>query len=384
MEALLSRRTDRVVPRRNRTWIDCAGLALGLSVSSSAALAQDSFVAKTETYTDSDHTTVVRPSLSATKDLSSALGWNVRAGAAYSVDVITTASVDVVTQATVPEFEDRRQEAEGSLTYSGSEGLEVGASYTYSTEADYKSRAVSVRAARDFAGRSITLSGRVGVVQDDVLHILDTSFEESLDGVGYMVAVSRPLTPRLVWRGGYEGARFSGYMQSPYRAVRFGDGTARLERHPDERLRHSIFAGAAWHLGGSSAVQPQYTFYADDWGVESHEIDLQYLFEPTDGVILRTRYRLYLQSAADFYEERYIGLPETYRFWTVDKRLGRMIGHLAGIRVQYKLPGPRTGESFGRVGIDAKLDLIRNEYPEFQFLDHRTALVLQFGISTDY
>jgi Protein of unknown function (DUF3570) len=359
------------------------------------AWAQDGFIAKTETYTDSDNTTVVRPSVSVVKQL----GWNVQAGGAYSVDIITTGSVDVVTQATQPEFQDRRQETEGNLTYVGASGLKLGGSFAYSTEADYKSKATSFTFARDFFERSTTISGRLGYVHDDVLHVTDPSFDQDLDGFGYTASVALALTRRLVWRAGYEGASFTGYMQSPYRTVRFGDisvswddgvpvidgiTATRFESHPDDRLRHSFFTGGAWHLGKSSSIHPQYTFYFDDWGVSSHELDLQYLVEPLDALIVRVRYRLYLQSEADFYNERYVDAPANYDYWSADKRLGPIVGHLGGLRVQYKLPGPRQGEGFNRVGLDAKVDLIRNEYLEYLFLEHRTSLVLQFGISTEY
>ena len=359
------------------------------------ASAQDGLIAKTETYTDSDNTTVVRPSVSLIKQL----GWNVQVGGAYSVDIITTGSVDVVTQATQPEFQDRRQEMEGNATYLGAEGFKLGGSFAYSTEADYKSKAASFTFARDFFERSTTISGRLGLVHDDVLHVLDPSFDRDLDGFGYTASVARLLTRRLVWRAGYEGASFSGYMQSPYRTVRFGDisvrwegdvpviegiTATRFETHPDDRLRHSFFTGGAWHLGKSSSIQPQYTFYFDDWGVSSHELDLQYLIEPRDNLIIRARYRLYLQSEADFYSERYLDSPESYDYYTADKRLGSLVGHLGGLRVQYKLPGPRQAEAFDRVGLDAKVDLINNQYLEYLFLESRTALVLQFGISTEY
>ena len=99
---------------------------------------------------------------------------------------------------------------------------------------------------------------------------------------------------------------------------------------------------------------------------------------------MRVRYRLYLQGEADFYNERYVDAPANYDYWSADKRLGPIVDHLGGLRVQYKLPGPRQGEGFNRVGLDAKVDLIRNEYLEYLFLDHRTSLVLQFGISTEY
>src|SRR5271154_2536076 len=62
----------------------------------SLARADDSFTAKTQVYTDSDHTTVVSPLAAISRD-----AWKGGTlSASYVADVVSSASVDVITNAT--------------------------------------------------------------------------------------------------------------------------------------------------------------------------------------------------------------------------------------------------------------------------------------------
>lgn len=357
----------------------------------SSAEAQDQVVAKTEVYHDSDNTTVVRPSFRIVRDLGSA----VELGGAYSVDAITTASIDVMTQATAAEFSDRRKEVSVSLDRDLFD-TDYGASYTHSTESDYRSDAVAARFSRDLFDRRTTLSARLGYVRDTVLRILEPQFEEELTGWGYMAGVSQVVSPTIVLQASYEGAYLSGFQQSPYRFVRFGDfdfrfdgglpvfegviGTRR-EQHPDDRLRHTLSSKAAWYVGSETALQPSYQLYFDDWGIVSHEVSLYVLREFGSHVLGRAGYRYFRQGEADFYERQYVLAPSRYRYVSADKRLGPIEGHLLGLRFEYGIDTP--SDDLMRLGIDAKIDWNFNRYLDYLFLEDRSALVGQFGFFVD-
>lgn len=360
-----------------------------LFVAVSGASAQDQVVAKTEVYHDSDQTTVVRPSFKIVRNL----GSGIELGAAYSVDAITTASIDVMTQATASEFSDRRKEISVSLDRDGL-GMDFGASYTHSTESDYRSDALAANFSRDVFSGSTTLSGRLGYVRDTVFRILDPQFERELSGWGYTGGISQVISPTLVIQANYEGAYFSGFQQSPYRWVRFGDFdfrfdgglpvfegviATRRELHPEDRLRHAISSHAAWYLGNDFALQPAYQIYFDDWGITSHELSCHVLRDFGPHVMGRVGYRYFRQGAADFYERQYVDAPGSYQYFSVDKRLGPIEGHLLGMRFEYGTDGFQLVSSLVRVGFDAKVDWIFNRYLDYLFLDERSALVGQFG-----
>lgn len=375
---------------RSRLWRVGIVSILLVFASISGVAAQDQVVAKTEVYHDSDNTTVVRPSFRIVRNLGP-----VDLGAAYSVDAITTASIDVMTQATAAEFSDRRQEVSLSLDRNLF-GSKYGASYTHSTETDYRSDAIAAHFSRDLFERNTTLSGRIGYVRDSVFRILDPRFEEDLTGWGYMAGISQVVSPTLIVQASYEGAYLSGFQQSPYRFVRFGrfgfrfDGRlpvfegvtgTRREEHPEDRLRHTFSTKAAWYLGHEMALHPGYQFYFDDWGIVSHEASLQLLREFGSHVIGRVGYRYFRQGAADFYEGQYVLAPSRYKYVSADKRLGPVEGHLVGLRVEYGIDAPSA--DLVRLGVDAKIDWNFNRYLDYLFLEDRSALIGQFGFFVD-
>jgi len=365
-----------------------------VAVAPGSARAEDRFTAHVETYVDSDDTEVVRPSVSGAIGVTDEL----EVAGSYTVDVITTASIDVITNATAPAFSDRRDEAGLSATYRPLTGTEVGAGATWSDESDYRSLALALRGSQELLERNLTVSARAGLVMDEVTSVADARFADSLTGYGYAAGVQQILSPTLLIHGGYEGAYLSGYQQSPYRFVRFGDfefdmvdgapvfdgvTESRLERHPRRRLRHSLVAGAAWAMTRRTALQPRAQIYSDDWGVRAGELELLAFLEASERLTLRGRARAYLQSGADFYRERYLDVPDDLEHYTADKRLGPLHAYLAGIRAEYAVEGG-PDSPFQRIGLDGKVEVVFNRYLENVFLDTRTALIAQLGMLAEF
>ncbi len=48
---------------------------------------------------------------------------------------------------------------------------------------------------------------------------------------------------------------------------------------------------------------------------------------------LETGYRLYLQSGADFFQDKYTMDPANYTYYTSDKELGQQVGHLVHVEI---------------------------------------------------
>ena len=102
------------------------------------ARADDSFVAKTQIYTDSDHTTVVSPLAALSRD-----AWKGGTlSASYVADVVSSASIDVVSNATT-HMNDFRSEITAGLVQKLRNTTLSGA-YVYSVENDYQSHNVEL------------------------------------------------------------------------------------------------------------------------------------------------------------------------------------------------------------------------------------------------
>jgi hypothetical protein len=139
--------------------------------------------------------------------------------------------------------------------------------------------------------------------------------------------------------GGYSYSYIEGYQSQPSRKInvelQVPGGSAVYtfdERHPEERNRNTYFVRYQKHFRTETTLNTHFSVYHDDWGVESHSAEV-YLYQYlTPKFIVRGRYRLYSQGAADFYKEAYI---EEEDVMTADSRLRKFDYHLAGMKLLY-------------------------------------------------
>ncbi|NOU21782.1 MAG: DUF3570 domain-containing protein [Methyloglobulus sp.] len=110
--------------------------------------------------------------------------------------------------------------------------------------------------------------------------------------------------------------RSTGYLGNPYKGVYIfdvqptgtqfnqasGSSSAFLEIRPDERNQFN------WHLGYNHYIEPldaalhfNYHFAHDDWGIQAHTFETDWVQPFGSGWTVTPRIRYYSQSAADFY-----------------------------------------------------------------------------------
>lgn len=125
--------------------------------------------------------------------------------------------------------------------------------------------------------------------------------------------------------------RSTGYLSNPYKGVAIGfvnpedqdliqrpiDGQVirfytQYEKRPEVRNQ--------WQVGGryiqyieplDAALHFNYNFSADDWGIQSHTLDADWVQPLGDGWTVTPRVRYYSQDAADFYSP-YLVTPQAY------------------------------------------------------------------------
>ncbi len=107
-------------------------------------------------------------------------------------------------------------------------------------------------------------------------------------------------------------SRSSGYLNDPYKILSVIDSGTGLpvvgsgipflyhfESRPDSRTKHSLFAQVKRRIG-TDVLDAGYRFMTDDWGVDSHTLDLRYRWR-LRRVYLQPHVRYYTQTAAEFY-----------------------------------------------------------------------------------
>jgi hypothetical protein len=139
----------------------------------------------------------------------------------------------------------------------------------------------------------------------------------------------------------------SGFLETAYNAVVLetpgglpnpnlfngASGIEITEELPDTRLRAAIRPRARRWLSDRSAFEMGGRLYGDDWGVFAVAVEPRYIYEVVDDrLAMRLRYRYYVQTAADDFDESFLASDPTPEFRTQDSELGDLDSHTVGVR----------------------------------------------------
>ncbi|MGZ3425832.1 MAG: DUF3570 domain-containing protein [Polyangia bacterium] len=341
------------------------------------ASADDSFVAKTQIYTDSDHTTVVSPLAALSRD-----AWKGGTlSASYVADVVSSASIDVVSNATA-RMNDFRSEITAGLVQKLRNTTLTG-SYVYSIENDYQSHNVELGFAQDLFEKNSTLAFGATLSANDVYRTGDQSFHRKLTVAGLSASWTQVLNRATIAQLSYSFSYGSGYWASPYRFVRIETPDLAAiefkvpETEPNERFRHAAVIGLNRHVGSDSSLQGDYRFYADNWGILSHTIQLRYFVTWKD-VTLRLRERFYYQSGASFFRPHYTAAT-LQPFVTADRELSTFWSNVAGFKISWRLPWVHRA-----LELEAKVDYFHFGYVNFALLASRDGADIEAGLNVIY
>ena len=136
----------------------------------------------------------------------------------YYVDMVSSASIDVITTAS-PYTEERKQWSLGMDYLRGN--TTMSANYTVSEESDFDGETVSLSMSQDMFGDLTTLTLSYALGDDLVRKSGDPEFERPLDRQIYGVGVTQILTKNLISSLNVETITEEGYLNNPYRSVRF-------------------------------------------------------------------------------------------------------------------------------------------------------------------
>jgi len=339
-------------------------------LASAPVFAQTEATTRVQVYVDNNATQVVSPLARAAAQL----GDSTQISAGCVVDVVTSASVDVVTQASKTTIHDVRTEPWVDLSHSfGRTRLSGG--YVYSRERDYVSNGAGAGIEQQLWDNNTTLGLAYRLSLDDVGRAGDANFSRSLAVHSITASWSQVVTSRFLVQVGVEVGYGVGFFASPYRfvpvagAAGAGPTTWVPETDPDRKVRGAIVVSASRHVFSDSAVQGDYRFYDDDWGLRSHTVELRYVVNLTRNLEIRLRNRFYIQGKADFYQSSY---TQIMRYMTFDKELGTLWTDLAGVKLSWRVLS---------VELEAKVDAFRFRYLDFAPLASRSGANVGFGVS---
>lgn len=313
---------------------------------------------------DGDNATIQGPSILVRK----AVNENISVHANYYVDLVSSASIDV--QATASAYEEQRNEATVGVDYL-IDNTTMSLSMTGSDEGDYTARSLSFGISQVLFGDLTTISLSAGAGQDEVRRNNDDSFSDTLTRRRFAINVSQILTKDLIVGFSVESIADQGYLNNPYRSVRFADPTSdrgfsyQAEIYPRTRNSDALAVRAMYYLPWRASLRGEYRHFSDSWDITANNTELT-LIQPVDslaeGLTLELKLRSYSQTAANFYSDLF-PFRDAQTFLARDKELSQFTTRSIGVGASYEFKPPL--DSLDKSSVNLYWDYMQFRYSNF-------------------
>ncbi len=289
----------------------------------------------------------------------------------YYVDMVSSASIDVITTAS-PYTEERKQWSLGMDYLRGNTTMRV--NYISSEESDYDAETVSFSVSQDMFGDLTTLTLGYALGDDLVRRSDDPSFERNLDKQTYSIGVTQILTKKLISTLNFETVTDEGYLNNPYRSVRYADLGSALgysfepELYPNTRTSNALGLRARYYLPYRAAIEAEYRFFTDTWDIEGHTAALTYI-HPWGDFTFTGKFRYHTQTGAHFYSDLF-SRSEATNFRGRDKELSALQSYTFKLKAAYEFLND-DGNDWGfikKAKVTASVDLLHVDYDNFSDL----------------
>jgi hypothetical protein len=295
-----------------------------------------------------------------------AVGKNVSVAANYYVDMVSSASIDVITTAS-PYDEERTQYSLSADYLRGNTTMSMG--YTNSTESDFDANTYHLSVAQDMFGQLTTLTLSYSYGDDTVRRVDDENFFRDNTRQQYGVGITQILTRNLITALNLEVITDEGFLNNPYRSVRYVDpasGTGfSFEPELYPRTRSSTAAGirAKYYLPYRAALETQYRYFTDTWDINSHTASIAYV-HPWRDFTFTAKYRWHTQTGAHFFRDIFARSQAT-NFRGRDKELSPLTSQTIKLAVAYEFLNDGMG-FLDRGSLNVSLDYLQVDYDEFR------------------
>ncbi len=286
----------------------------------------------------------------------------------YYVDMVSSASIDVVTTAS-PYTEERTQWSLGMDYLRGNTTITT--NYTSSVESDFDATTYSFAVSQDMFGDLTTLSLSYAYGDDVVGRSDDPGFERENRRQHYGLGLTQIFTRNLITSLNFETITDEGFLNNPYRSVRYADaGQPRgyayePELYPSTRTSNALGVRARYFLPYRAAVQGEYRFYTDTWDIVSHTASLTYI-HPWRDWTFEAKYRFHDQTGAHFFRDIF-SRSEATNFRGRDKELSPLTSSTVKLMATYEFLD--NGWNFiDRGSVTFSYDFLTIDYEEFRDL----------------
>jgi len=257
------------------------------------------------------------------------------------------------TQVPLSTLTERRKAWNGALSRQFSR-VNVAVGVGNSRESDYVSTGWSLNTLTDFNQKNTTLLAGVAGTDDDIKvffqrPLVKKRTNDLILGVTQLLDPRTSVTLNLTW------GRATGFLADPYKLVQkttelFPGVSLPLtfsEQRPHERNKGILLLAlnrAYPELRG--AVDASYRLYHDSYDTTAHTFDVSWFQRLGEKVVLRPWFRVYQQTAAEFYRYNYDGTSVTPfsgpprsagPFYSSDYRLSAFRSYTSGLKVIWQV-----------------------------------------------
>jgi hypothetical protein len=304
------------------------------------------------------------------------IGESFSVSANYYMDMVSSASIDVKLSAS--KYKEERKQKSLSVDYlHGKSTYSVGV--IDSKESDYVADTAFFALSQDMFGdlTTVSLSYKRGwndvfrnVKLADGSKVRDPTFADIADSRGYALGLSQILTRNLILGLNYEVITDEGYLNSPYRSVRYFDpGSPRgfslqKELYPRTHTSNAASVRLKYYLPYRASLDSQGRFYTDTWGVNAWNVDFTYTQPVWKRWIFDGHLRYYKQTAADFYSDLF-PRASSQNFLARDKELATYDAITVGVQASYDFQIPRV-RWIQKSSVTARVEHMTINYDDFR------------------
>lgn len=280
-------------------------------------------------------------------------------------------------------FKDTRVAVSTQYSWLLNRNLRATGGLNFSNEYDFFSVGANAGLSWDLNQKNTTLSFLLGLENDTIEPVggvpdpltlqssqlrLDSS--ESRSVTDALVGWTQVMNRHWIMQLNYNLSAASGYMTDPYKVVTLidpitglpleaenlggtdigpGDGQV-YEKRPDSRTKHALYWENRYSRENDDVIAVGYRFMTDDWGINSHTLDLKYRWQLQNGWFVQPHLRYYTQTQADFWYESlieadYNSIVASNDYATGDYRLGKLTDTTLGVKFGRELSNGRKWDA---------------------------------------
>ena len=285
----------------------------------------------------------------------------------YYVDNVSSASIDVVTTASA--YTEQRIEKSVNASYLRDKTI-LTVSYGQSDENDYSARNASFDFTQDFFGDLTTISAGFSKGWDVVGKRGEEDFAEDVSRKQFRFGLSQIITKNSLIGITWETITDTGYLNNPYRSVRYLDPTTSVgysfqsELYPETRTSDAFAIRGMYYLPYRAAIKAEARIFGDTWGIVAKNMEIGYTHPYGDHWIFDAKIRRYEQTKADFYSDLFSRI-DAQNFLARDKEMSAFSNDSVGLGFSYERE-INGWEFFDKFSVNLSLDYIKFNYEDFR------------------